>query len=187
MVHPKTIAEYERLKIGDEYEETPHDQHLKNVRKITENDKNPQRLVTDVYRVRVADEAGTQSEYIIWQQDVVAKTDIDNAYRWHEDANDTSIYYTPTVERGIRLNPETEQQETYVKQVLGAETHYLFPFEPKHIEMIKKKVRLATRYYVKDTSGFSRAVANFADWSTKSFDELIGGGVLYPPTATTTK
>jgi len=175
LVHPKTIEEYERLKISDQYEETAHDSHLKSVREITKNDKAPKTFVTDVYRVRVADEYGTESEYIIWQQDVVAKTDIDNTYRWHEDASDTSIYYTPVVEKAVRLNPDTEQSETYVKQMRGLETHYQYPFEQKNIDMIKKKVTLATRYYARDNSGFTRAVTNFADWSTRSFDELIRG------------
>jgi len=173
MVHPKTIEEYERLKVSDQYEETAHDSHLKSVREITKNDKNPKTYVTDVYRIRVEDELGSQSQYIIWQQDVVAKTDIDNTYRWHEDASDTSIYYTPTFEKSVRLNPDTEQQEVVVKQMLGRETHYPYPFDQKNIDMIKKRVSLATRYYVKDHSGFTRAVANFADWSTRSFDELI--------------
>jgi hypothetical protein len=175
MVHPKTIEEYERLGIKEQYDETAHDRALKDKREITKHDKNPKIQITDVYRVRIADDQGAQSEYIIWQQDVTAKTDIDNYHRWHEDAHDTSIYYTPMVEKSIRLNPETEQQETFTNQVLGIETHYQYPFNKENIDMLKKRVNLATRYMVKDVSGFTRSVNTFADWSTKPFDELIAG------------
>lgn len=175
MVHPNTIAEYERLGIKEQYDETAHDRVLKDKREITKHDKNPKTQITDVYRVRVANDEGTQQEFIIWQQDIIAKTDIDNYHRWHEDANDTSIYYTPLVEKSIRLNPETEQQETFTNQVLGTESHYLYAFNKENIDMLKKKVNLATRYMVKDVSGFTRTVNNFVDWSTKPFDELIAG------------
>lgn len=177
MVNPLTVQEYERLGIKEQYIETAHDEALSIKREVTKSDPKPRIQVTDCYRIQIQDDQGVTSEYIIWQQDIIAKSAIDNTHRWHELADDTCIYYTPLVEKAIRLNPETEQQETYVNQVLGMDTHYQYPFNKQNIDMIKKKVNIRTRFYVKDESDFVRAVPDFATWSTKSFADLIGASM----------
>lgn len=153
---------------------TAHDDALAWFREITKTDTKPKVQITQVYRIRISDDEGATSEYIIWEQHITAKSALDNPRTWHELADDTSVYNTPLVEKAVRLNPQTEQQEVYVNQVLGVDKHYQYPFNKQNIDMIKKKVNIRTNFYVKDQSGFVRKVSDFNSWSTKSFAELIG-------------
>jgi hypothetical protein len=176
VVNPLTIQEYQKLGIAEQYIETAHDAALKTSRDMTQSDTHKKVQITDVYRKQISDEEGVTSEYITWQQHVTGRSAIDNPHTWLELADDTSIYYTPRVEKSVRLNPETEQQEVFVNQILGQDTRYQYPFNKENIAMIKKKVNIRTRFYVQDEADFMRVVPDFNQWSTKSFGELIGSG-----------
>ena len=150
---------------------------------MIEKDLNKTVKVNSVYRKRVEDETDGSKllEVITWDQITIARTPLGNPIELNENASDLCYWLEPTTRQQVRYNPETEERETM--NVPGdfsqVKKHYLYPFNKENIAMIKKITGNNSRkcnWYAEDENMRSRSVNNFADWSEKTFNEL-----MYPP------
>src|SRR5436309_1337127 len=180
MALPKTIEAYKE--IGIEYSklnERGYEVAIHGQKELIKNDKNKTEIISNVYRMKVENPTGTETqEVILFDKTTTGHTGLGNQITFWESAQDLCLWLEPIGAMQTRFNPETEETETTSNvEDLRHKTHYLFAFNKENIAMIKEITKNNRRcnFYVKDkSSDLTRIVANgFKDWSTKPFDELL--------------
>lgn len=119
-------------------------------------------------------------EVIVFDQTVSGKTGgLGNSIKFWESKDETSVWYEPVVQMEVRWNAEKEEMETITKQDFSEIIpHYLYEFNKTNIQMIKEITRNNLKrvmWYVKDTTGLTRTINSFEEWSSKPFESLKVG------------
>lgn len=179
MPHPKTLQAYKEA--GVDYQIKGDKVELDRARKAASKDlqahaegkpNNVKRHINAMFRFRTLDD----QEFILYEQDITAKANItDNVVSWHEDKEDTSMYFTPIVDRKVTYDPETEEPQYSAQQIRSTEVNYLIPFNAEEANKLKPFTNRGTYYYVTQERGLTRAVDRFDDWLKKPFDVLLAG------------
>jgi hypothetical protein len=167
MVHPKTLQAYKDA--GVEFIAKGEDTTKDLYKRKTENDKNKKIHITEMQRFRDAD----GSEYILYEQDVEAETEISKEIlQWHDNKEDTSIWVQPIADKRYNYDPETDTRKEVVVGVRREIIHYDIPFTKENAEKLKPLTNRSTEFNVKE--GIVRK-ATYEDWLNRPFDELIAG------------
>lgn len=170
MPHPKTIEAFKQA--GVDYNMKGDREEIARCRAASSHDTHPQRLVTTMYRFRTE----FDEQFLLYSQQITAKGNVSgNIVEWVEDKEETSLYYEPIVDKKVSYDQDTEMQTDERKQIRATRPRYLIPFNAEEAAKLKPFTNRATKMYVQEENGITRAVENFDDWVNLPFDVLLSG------------